>query len=215
MLFEKGYVVLSLVFLSSLIIITFSIINKKFSNKAVDVITKTFCYLFGISYGLLLIILFGMILFLSYYLLYFIFFIIFKVVFSKEISTFLALFGSLALGMYFPDKVGFTLLKILEIFTKYKFSNIYIALIKFLRLKIWIYLFAFLITIISSIESINGSIITLSIWVNIKPYIMQAVVAFIAFDRFINIFKTQLPDIKKDVKNVMIYFRSNEKDKDV
>lgn len=198
--------------LSIIVLLLLSILNKTSNSILISILTKTFGFILVISFYLLLLILFGTILFISLELVYIILFAILNLTCSEKTATFLSLFGTLAIGGYFPDKIGYYILKILDCVAKNK-RNIFIlysVFIKFIRLKVWIYFIAFVITIISSIESIDGSnIINLSFWISIKPYIFQSVVAFLALDRLVNLIKNQISDFSNDIKKSKDFFNKN------
>ncbi len=193
-----------------IILILLTIINKKYNTKVLHKISKIIVYILTICFALLILVLFCTSTFIGFYFIYVLLFITINSMFTKEVTTFLSLFGTLSLGVYFPDKIGYLFLRLLDFLTKNKrkLINIYTPFIKFLRLKLWIYLFAFLITLISSMEEISGNaIITNSFWISIRPYTIQAVVTFIAFDRFINLLKPQLTNIRKDIINIKEYIK--------
>jgi hypothetical protein len=182
-----------------------SIINQRFKSRFLDLLLYVFGYLSLSFIGIMLLYMFISALFMGLYIIYIILFWILSKFISKEVTTFLSLFGVLSIGVYFPDKVGYLLLRLLDLVAERNFHTLYPSFVKLLRIKLWVYLFAFLISIISSIETVGGcNIINIPVWLSIKPYIIQAVVTFIAFDRFINLIRAQLTDIKKDFKNIKI-----------
>lgn len=186
--------------------IIISIVNQRFKSRFLELILDLFGYLLLLFIGILILYVFITALFIGSYITYAILYLLLSQFISKEVTTFLSLFGVLSIGVYFPEKLGYLLLKILYLVTERNFHKLYPPFVKSLRFKLWVYLFAFLISIISSIETIGGSnIINLPIWLSIKPYIIQSVVTFIAFDRFLNLIRAQLKDIKKDISGIKTY----------
>jgi hypothetical protein len=196
--------VITFIGISVLLLIIFSIVNQKIQSRFLEIIINILGFLLILIIGLLILYIFIVVLFTSLYMVYIILYFILTHFFEKDVTTFLSLFGVLSFGVYFPDKAGYLFIKLLDFVTVRNIHKLYPSFIRLLRLKLWVYLFAFLITIISSIETIGcNNIINIKLWLNIKPFIIQAVVAFIAFDRFINLIKAQFTDIQKDINTIM------------
>ncbi len=123
---------------------------------------------------------------------------------NEKIAIFVSLFLTLSLCTYLPDKLGMHFLNFLSKFNKkFKLSRFYSIFVKSIKIKSWVYLIAFIFTFISSLELIYGkNIIDAAFWLEIKPYILQVVVAFIAFDRFVKIFKDEIGSILNNIKNI-------------
>ncbi len=117
---------------------------------------------------------------------------------------------------YIPHFLGYYFLKFLgKVFSKEtKLPAIFKLVSKFIRSKLIIYFFAFLLVIISSIETYSGfKIIENKEWLIIKPYIMSAVVTFLAYDTFHNTLMKELKKIKKDICKIYKVFLSFIKSK--
>jgi hypothetical protein len=137
---------------------------------------------------------------------------------ATSISTFLSLLLTLILGVYFPEKVGIVFFRLLDkpFGKKRGFESLYSKFVKKLRLKIWVYIIAFSLTLISSLELISGNtIIHIQKWIEIKPYILQAVVAFLAFDRLIKAFVSESKSISKDLNHFFSIFKETFRDEKV
>jgi predicted PurR-regulated permease PerM len=74
-----------------------------------------------------------------------------------------------------------------------------------------IYIFAFVIILLSSIETFeNREIISYPYWLEFKSVIMQSVLTFIALDRFLKMFIDEWRSIKNDVVNLCKTFRNTK-----
>lgn len=125
----------------------------------------------------------------------------------ESVSRYLSLTLSLVSLAYVPEKVGYWYLKIfLRKRSSSKFFKYYPSVIKFLRFDLWIYLLSFLLVMISSIETFaNKSLITLNVWIQFKPVILQSVVTVITLDRFIKPMRQEWPSIVNDLRKTQIF----------
>lgn len=205
--------------LGLVIILILTYINNKTKSELIKNIVKSIIkvlvILFFILITILMVIIFFSILLATLIIVYSLFVWILSLFLNKELAKFLALFMALVAGIYFPDRLGFLILKLLvRIGAKgSQIHTLYPSFVKALRLKIWAYLIAFILTMISSCETINGKIlITNSKWLEIKPYILEAVVSFIAFDTLIKYLSDENIKILSGLKSLWnrIYKDFNE-----
>lgn len=128
--------------------------------------------------------------------------------FIDSVCVYLSLTITLIVFVYIPRGVGYYALSLFEKVTnaRYALSIALLAVTKFLRLKIWLYLFAFLISVLASTENIIGySLLDNKFWLSINEYVLEAVITFLAFDAFATIlhdnWKSIIGDFRKLAKS--------------
>lgn len=202
---------------SILLLLPIFFINKKLQIKFLDKIITVIISIAITAIVIFMIVFFTYLLIVSFIVFYNVIYLgCFKFL-GAGISNYLALTSILILSAYFPDKMGSGFLMILE---KVSRKNAYIyqyykIFVKFLRIKVWVYLFAFVVTFINSLEiSGNKTLITHNIWLQMKPFIYQSVVTFIAFDRFSKSFTDEKKNIIDDIKKIISLVK-NQKDNEI
>ncbi|MGV7117703.1 hypothetical protein [Paenibacillus kyungheensis] len=134
---------------------------------------------------------------------------------NNPVSIYMSITAVLILYAYIPNIIGTLFVKFLNLGSSVK-TNIlerYINSIELIRVKLIIYFLAFLIVAITSVEDyMDLNIIKISIWSEVKPFILQAVVTFIAYDRFHKAFSDEFPSIKIELttifKRLIILFKN-------
>lgn len=128
-----------------------------------------------------------------------------------NIIKYLALTMTLVGAAYFPSNIGFWVFdcfnKISDKLFKLKHNQHSIAedkkIILFLRPRLWVYFISILITIFNSFEKVSSStIISLQIWLQLKPIAIESVFSLIVIDRFLSQFKNEKKSILNELKNI-------------
>jgi len=202
LLVYDGYVFICSLFL---LLIVYAL-NKKWPNKLFHYCNKIFGVILAVSFFLIVLNLFFSVLAFTVGIVFSIFEKLFFSIFSSSnTAKYLALVLTLITLAYMPEQIGFWVLRIFDLTQKSKndFAGIYKKFIRFIRPKLWIYLFALVITLLSSIETfLNREIILFAYWVGFKSVVLQSVVTFIAFDRFLKMLLDEWTGIKKDVTDI-------------
>lgn len=138
--------------------------------------------------------------------------------FSDELINYFSLTFVLIISAYVPEKFGYYFLYVLNLATGSKTSLQihYRNLVKFLRLRLWVFFISFLLVFINSMEIIEGrELINNKTWIDFKPYIFQAVLSYMAFDRFIKLFSEERLKIKNDILKILNFIKQlRTKDKE-
>lgn len=136
---------------------------------------------------------------------------------DKDVNSYISLTLVLIGISYFPDKIVLFLQIVTNKFVN-KFSVplskeiakqskeeliLYKKLIICLRPKLWMYFISIGFTVLNSLEKISKvQILNYSLWLQIKPVVIEAVFTMLVVDRFVNIFKNERNKIKEEVKEI-------------
>lgn len=173
----------------------------------------------GIIFILIMLFLIGLMIFIFIITLFALYIIFHKLMLfitkNNEVSIYMSITAVLILYAYIPNIFGTLFIKFLNLGSSVK-TNIlerYIKIIELIRVKLIIYFLAFLIVAITSVENyMNLNIIKNNIWSEVKPFILQAVVTFIAYDRFHKAFSDEFSSIKIELttifKRLIILFKN-------
>lgn len=180
-----------------------SFFKKKYSDIVIFKYLSNIAIVMTLLFFILYILVFFGYLFLSSILIIYSIFLKLYSLFalSENCNNYLAITTTLLFLAYIPEKVGYYLLKVLEKSTSanYLLSQRYQPVIRYLRIRLWIYFISFVLILISSIETFQGTnFIELIEWIHLKPVIVQSVLTLITLDRFINLLKTELNGIVKE-----------------
>lgn len=135
----------------------------------------------------------------------------------KDLSMYLSVTFILIISAYAPEKIGYWLIWFPEkIITAYPISRLYEKVIKLLRLKLLMYLTAFLLIFTTTLSSYIPELAKLNILVSIKSVIYPSFATFLALDKFISMLKPEeVTKIKQDLKRFVSWFtytRNNNDD---
>ncbi|BCZ46957.1 hypothetical protein psyc5s11_30240 [Clostridium gelidum] len=147
-----------------------------------------------------------------------------KINLGENACNYLSLTVFLMCIAYYPEKVvlmiqsctlkifRITLIKMSELIDDVNKSIIiYKKAVILLRPKLWMYFISIFMTVLNSLEKISGmKILNYSLWLQIKPIVIEAVFTMIVIDRFVNLFKSEYKKIKFEVKEISNTDRQSE-----
>lgn len=187
------------------------LINQKLNLRVINVLIKIIGTMVGVLLGVGILCFF---LYLFIELFIFIFSLLkllLAYIIPEKVGIYLSFVITFIVYGYFPDKVGYYFLKLVEKIeggNRNGFSEGYRSLIRFLRPKLWLYFIAFVLTIVASVEKIiDLSLINYSIWIENKDYLFEAVVTFLAFDSFISLLESEYKKISSEVLSITKYIK--------
>jgi len=134
---------------------------------------------------------------------------------NEKLSIYFSILIDLIIVAYFLEHLGSFVIKILSKVTgekKYSFQSGFSKIIKIFKPKLCIYFLATIFTIIATIENITQSnIINVTTWNEIKPYLFEATITFIAFDTFVtninnNFFKESKKEFIMFIAEIILSF---------
>jgi hypothetical protein len=185
-------------------------VNHKRNLKVLSKVLHILSAILLIGLGLMLIYIFIYVFFYTFVLSYNFIYLIANLIANESVAIYLSLTGTLIVGAYFPERIGYAIIYIIAKLTRNKdgFERIYTTFARSIRSKMFIYFFACAITIISSIESLGGEVIIhIPIWNDFKPFIYQSVVSFIAFDGFLILLQSERKGILTDIKSLIRFIQ--------
>jgi len=127
---------------------------------------------------------------------------------DKFSAAYLSLTITLLVIAYLPEKLGLWYMLLIDKLGKkmMPLADKYVIFVKALRFRLVIYLFAFLLVLLSTLELYSNRIIIENFyWLQYKPVILQSVVSVIAFDRFIKLLSEEKTGIVNDLRKIGLF----------
>ncbi|MDH6372526.1 hypothetical protein M2444_004339 [Paenibacillus sp. PastF-3] len=221
--FQSYMLLLVYIFLSCIIMaLILQVINKKRKIKSIELLAKLIGYILLITFCLFFI---GLISYTFLTTVYVSYAVVYKLINfitkNKSVSIYISITSVLIFYAYIPHVLGYYIFKLLNLTssTKTRVAEVYRMIVELIRVKLIIYCFAFLIVLITSIETyMDLHIIKNDAWNEVRPFVLQAVVTFIAYDRFHKAFWDEFTKIKVDLTRIYKGFKTavkTEQSKDV